>query len=246
MTYAAKPLMAILRRAVHSGYKTLLMNNRMLMQCYDLNIDSDIGLHYILHIPDDVEGDFYDMTLVLKPSEIMSTYREGHLMLEDERKYRKLKTKEATEEFHVKENDDGSVTLKFTFLLQDELITTKSVIVPGINDYNRTMVDNIQESLLRLMDKIKPGGFCLFYDGLRGGLDTKVYESEMIYEFIAKPYGKPIRVPITKNMFLGMKGVDTFEFTLQESVMDHVYILAIRIGKGDIEENLWGYVLNYR
>ena len=38
-----KPLITILRRSLKSQYKTFLLNNRMMMQCYTIDEDDDIG-----------------------------------------------------------------------------------------------------------------------------------------------------------------------------------------------------------
>ncbi|MDE5610817.1 MAG: hypothetical protein K2I90_02220, partial [Odoribacter sp.] len=61
----------------------VLMKNHLLLQCYNLDIDSDDGLHYVLHIPETEEYDssFYDEVIMLNPNEILSAYNEGHKIL---------------------------------------------------------------------------------------------------------------------------------------------------------------------
>ena len=45
-----KPFIELLRRATKSKYTKFLMRDRMIMGCYSVDDDSDIGLHYILYM----------------------------------------------------------------------------------------------------------------------------------------------------------------------------------------------------
>ena len=49
----------ISKRLAKSGYKKFIVHNRMIMGFYDLTQDSDVGMHYIMHVPDEYE-DLYD------------------------------------------------------------------------------------------------------------------------------------------------------------------------------------------
>ena len=68
-----KPFIELLQRTTKSHYTKLLMKDRMLMGCYSIDDDSDIGLHYILYIPEaEAYNDpFYDMTAILDVKEIV-------------------------------------------------------------------------------------------------------------------------------------------------------------------------------
>ena len=44
-----KPFLDLMKRAQKSKYINFVMHSRMIMQCYDVSQDSDIGTHYILH-----------------------------------------------------------------------------------------------------------------------------------------------------------------------------------------------------
>ena len=71
-----KPFIELLQRTTKSHYTKLLMKDRMLMGCYSIDDDSDIGLHYILYIPEaEAYNDpFYDMTAILDVKEILSLH----------------------------------------------------------------------------------------------------------------------------------------------------------------------------
>ena len=82
-----KAFMVLIRRAKKSSFATVLLHNHMMIQCYDIKIDSDMGLHYVLHIPDTVEyiDPFYDGTMLLDINEILATYKEGPTLSKEER-----------------------------------------------------------------------------------------------------------------------------------------------------------------
>ena len=85
----AVPFITLLRRATHSGFDSVIMNNRMFIQCYDLNIDSDIALNYMLFVPDtdDYASPFYDTQMILHPRKILDAYAVGHKYIEEKRKW---------------------------------------------------------------------------------------------------------------------------------------------------------------
>lgn len=242
----AMPFIALLRRASHSGYKSMVMNNRMLIQCFDITIDSDNGLHYVLYIPDSEAYDdpFYDSYLILDPSTVLNTFNKGHKELEEKRKQLKAKPKEASEEFilHIK---NGHGEIKFLYYLQGELLTTAACRVQyPVDETSRTII-NIEETFNNLADRIKPGGICLKFDGLRLGLQEKAMNSSEIYFYVVKCGDRKIKIPLTRSSFMGIKEVDQFVFTVQESLIPHIFVYSYQIKKKGILEQRFGYVLEF-
>lgn len=238
----AKTFINLLRRSTKSKYQTLIMHNRMLMQCYNIDEDSDVGLHYILFFPDTVEyqHSLFDATIILSPSEILKQYTAAHKVAEEERKARQLKPKDLVEEVCLQRNH-----LKFIFYLQDDLFNAIECEVEYPVDPNSGQLSNIQKQFLNLISRIKPGGICLEFNGLKLGLQDKVTSYPDIFVYNVKCGKKRIRIPLYKTMFLGIKEVDMFRFNIQETFMDEVYIYTIQIGKNKIEEAFWGYLINY-
>ena len=244
-----KPFIEILRRATHCRYSTLIMNNRMLMQCYDIDTDSEVGLNYALFIPNSdnkkYEDGFYDQTLIFNPTAILGQYSKGHKYIEQRRKETSLKPKDAKEElcFHI--IDNTTAELRFMFYLQDELIISTNYVLQYPIDIHTKEVENCLQTYDNLMTRIRPGGACLIFDGLRYDLQNKALECPEIYHFIVRYAGKKIRIPLLRSMFSGIKNVDTLFLSIQESTLTDIFVYSFQYTKKDLTEQYWGYLLNY-
>jgi len=242
-----KPFLNILRRATRCGYPSVILNNHLLLQCYNLDIDSDVGLHYVLHIPEDMDPttEFYDKVLILKPRDILKTYAEGHKELEKERKSQKLMPKACTETVEYIEHKHH-LDLVFRYYLAGEEYTTKEYRIDTDVSDTTPEVENCLQAYDLLMRRIKAGGICFVFDGSRMDLQRRIVDCPEVYRYIVKYNGKRILVPFTKSMFLGIKEVDQFYFSIQETLLEDVYTYAISLEKKGIVEQFWGYVLQYQ
>ncbi|MDE5610816.1 MAG: hypothetical protein K2I90_02215 [Odoribacter sp.] len=107
-------------------------------------------------------------------------------------------------------------------------------------------VENIQRTYDLLLDRIKPGGACLVFDGLKHGLQEKAQNCSEVYNFIVRYGKKKIKVPLMRSMFGGIKEVDRFLISIQESTVgDEIFIYTLQYMKKGIAEQFWGYILNY-
>lgn len=242
----AVPFVALLRRATHSGFDTVVMNNRMLIQCYDLNIDSDIALNYMLFVPETevYESSFYDSQMILHPRKILNAYAVGHKYLEEKRKGAKAKPKDVSEEVVFQEKKGGG-ELKFLYYLQGELLTTSTCkVVYPITSIN-PIVANCEDSYQKLIETIKPGGACLVFDGLRLNLQQSIMKYPSIYYYTVKYRNKKVRIPFARSMFLGIKEVDRFYFSVQESNIQDIVVFSYQLTKRGITEQFYGAVLTF-
>ncbi|MDE6040650.1 MAG: hypothetical protein K2F99_03635 [Muribaculaceae bacterium] len=241
-----KPFIELLKRAVKSKYKTLFMMNRMLMQCYSIAEDGDVGLHYILPFPDTeaYQDPFYDSELQIVPREILTAYTNGHKLADDRRKELKLKPKDLREELCLRSEITGWHSIKFMYFVQDELVTTVEQQVQSIDDTTLTAM-NLTNTYEKLIDRLKVGGIALTFDGIAENLQNRIYNCPEIYFYKARVNKKVIRIPFSKSTFIGMNKLDKFTFTIQESELDDIYVYSVILGKGGIEEIFWGYILNY-
>ena len=245
MELKIKQFLRILRRATRCGFPSVIVNNHMLMQCYNLDIDSEVGLQYALHIPDSMDEEFYETPMVLRPREILKVYSEGHKDMELDRKEQGLKPSASSEslEYIVHKHH---IELIFHFILAGEEHSTRTYKIDTRAEASAIDIENCARSYNTLVDRIKPGGTCLLFDGGYMGLQQRIADSPEIYHYRVKIHGQRVDVPFTKSMFLGIKTVDKFYFSLQESNMDGIYIFSISLEKQDIVEQFWGYVLQYR
>lgn len=241
----AKPFIGLLRRASHCGYPTLMMHNRMLMQCYNVNDDGETGLHYVLHVPDDERYDsgIYSKDFILNVRDVLAAYTKGHRAMEEVRKERGEKPKSLTEEVKLRDSE-----LVFTFILhglEDISVDTVSVSVEHPIDPRSPVRDNIEQTYSNLMDRIRIGGACLLYDGLRFGLQRHAMDCPEVYHFVAKYHGKRVRIPLMKSMFGGIKELDRFYISIQESSIERLYVYSLSLMKNGITETYWGYLIQY-
>lgn len=239
-----KPFVKLLQRLNMCGYPNAIMNNRLMFQCYDTGTDSEQGFHYALVIPDATakgySNDFYDSgpTLIV-PGKLSAAYRKGHGEIEAFRKEKKLKPSEAHEECYFSENDDGW-TFKFVFTCED-LVKTESVTIPKTRNF-KDMTDNAVLRYQDLLDRIKLGGACMTFNGMRDGTYSFASSSPTIYTVVVKLDGRRLEIPIAKSMFLGLSP-DRFSYSIQESTIPNVLIFSMSLMKAGIAEIQWGYLI---
>lgn len=232
----------LLRRASHSKYSVILMHNRMLMQCYSIGVDSEVGLHWACFIPDteEYQDDFYNQTMILTHASVIKEYSNAFKEVEILRKSKKIKPKDLKVEAFLQEN-----AIKFTFTLQDELIATAVAPVQYPVSESDTICAGILDKYDQLLSMVKPGGMCLQHDGIQMGLIELILNCPEIYFYKEKCGNKSIMIPLAKSLFAGMQKLTKFVFSIQETTKENIYILTIHLGKNNIEEIFWGYIINF-
>ena len=240
-----KPFIELMRRASKSKYTSVLMHNHMLLQCYSIDQDSDIGLHYILHIPDiaPYDDEFYDETLILNPTEILDLYKKGHTVLAEKKSEVKAKPKDVREElnFVVKPH---YAQVKMQFIVQDELIDTQTYKVSYPVNQHDKVIENILHNYTMMLKRIKVGGYGVTFDGIRHGILDRAIESPRLVFFRLVIDGKVIRVPFYKSMFSG-NNYDEFFVSVQETEVPMVFLFTIHLERKGIIEQFMGYLMNY-
>lgn len=240
-----KPFIELMKRASKCRFDNVLLNNRMLMQCYDIAIDSDVGMHYILHIPDteDYSDPLYDETMILYPRQILNAYNEGHKLLNEKKKKVGAKPKEVKEEmyFRVEKN---RATFKFVYYVKDEIVTTTSCRIKYTLDAHNPIVENIVTTYENIMMRLKVGGHCVILNGIKQGVLSIALNAESIAYFIVKIRGIKVRIPLYKSMFLN-SSYDQVFFSIQETELDMVYLLTIQCERDGLTEQLICYVQNF-
>lgn len=243
----ALPLIKLLRRASHSKYSKVILNNRMLMQCYSISADSDIGLHYSLFIPptEEYEDEFYDKTVILNINEITVSYNTMHKILLEEKKERKAKAKDVKEECMFVENNNKTY-LSFIGYIEDEIISSQKYYIENypVSDTNQEVI-NCTEAYTSLIERIKPGGCCVILDGIKNGMFTRALHSIQVDFYKVKINGKTIKIPLIKSLLAGNKDLDSFYVSLQESTILDVYIYALQLSKKGITDTFFGYIQNF-
>lgn len=245
-----KAFLTLLRRASKCRYSSVVMVNRVLIQCYNIDIDSDIGMHYTLFIPDttDYDSPFYQLMVELTPGAILKTYTVGHKKLLEIKKERGLKPKDVDETLHIatKEiNGFDVLEFKFQYIVDGMIQFTESYHSLYPLDTSKPGIENCVSTLDSLASRIKPGGYCVQLDALRLGIFQRALNCSDIYYHIIKLNETKIRIPFMKSMFLGAKRFDIFVVTIQETVIPGIYVYCMLFHREGISECFYGYIQNY-
>ena len=245
MSVPSGPLMDALRRTTHSGFGDVVLHQRQILQCYDISQDSDVGLHYILFIPEEepYADPFYELSLLIKPKDLLAQFKEHHQPFARKRIDSKIKPKDAREVFDYAV-EDGVCRITFNFILQDEVFDSFVYEIPVATE-EHPIAANIIDNYDKLLERIKIGGICNVYDGNQLGLVPRIIDCPEIYWYHTKIGDVRLRVPFIKSMFSGIKVFDDFHFTIQESTLDHIYVFAYAYTKRKLQECYYGYVLEY-
>ena len=242
----AAPYIALLKRAVKSGYNNyLIMKDRMFINCYDPDIDSDHGMHYIQMVPDtaDYEDKFYDKTMLINPTTILHAYTDKASELTEKRKEKKLKPKEAA--VYLSYNTvDGYVKLVFEYELQGSVIDTSSVCIKELSQYDRE-VELMVHTFDQLVNRLDLSYPTVRIDGVDSGFVEKALNSVRVYYEKLKLEDETIKIPLIKSMLNGNKSFDKFDVTINHTVLKNIYAFMIDYETKGIEEIFWGYIQNF-
>ena len=121
-TLDSSTLISLMRRmsaGMSSGasYPNMLLRDRMALNCYNLDIDSSIGMHSVIYVPED-EPDFYDGPVLLEHGAILDLIKLGQKKMKEKRDELHLAPKCAAVETKYRRIDEG-IELKISFVLND-------------------------------------------------------------------------------------------------------------------------------
>lgn len=240
-----KPFLELIKRAQKSKYTELVMNNRIMVQCYDVAKDSDNGMHYILHIPDteEYEDKFYDQSIIIVPENVLYIYKIGHDELLEVKKKKNAKPKDCKEFIDVVYRDD-MVELTFQHTVFDELVASNDIGFRYATD-NNPSVQLVANTLSDLESRIKVNGLAATVDGYKAGFYYRLMHHEQITYGKIYLGGKIVRVPLFKSMLNGMKDLDEFRISIQETILKDIYVYTIHLRKKGITEQHISYIINF-
>ena len=242
-----KPLLDLLRRTKKSGYKVLVMMNRMIMASYTVKEDNDVGLHYVLHIPSSEEfsDSFYDETLIIDPTAIINVYKHGHTVLTEKKKEMNAKAKDISESVYFIHKNNTAM-LKFEYIIQDQIVTTEQYVFEDypVRDSN-SVVSNVLEAYTKMLQYIKVGGSAVSLNGYRTGMAQFAEESAQVYYYTIKVDGRRIKIPLYKSLLMAQKQFDEFFISIQETELDRIDLITYQFARNGIIEQFIGYIMEF-
>lgn len=241
-----KPFIVLMRRVLKCKYDKVILKNRLIMQCYDIDIDSDIGMHYVLPIPNNelYKSDFYNQYIIFSPKDILNIYNDGHKVLLERKKDDKLKPKDVKEEIYFNIEKNKGV-FKFIYYTLDKLLCQKVYYIDYPVNETLPIISNCIDTYNTIKTRIKPGGLGIIINGKENNLIQIAQESSDIYYFKISLNNEKIKVPIIKSMFLGNKNWDEFYMSIQETTIKNIYLFCYQLTNNEISEEYFGYIQNF-
>lgn len=253
-------LLDISRRMSKSGYGTLLCHNRMMLGCYNVSFDSDIGMHYICHIPDEYE-DLYDGHFIWDNQKFLSEYARSRKVADEFRKKEGLPPKSMTNSASYVINDDLVVidaSVQVREMIQPD--PTKKKIIPGDNvlmDIGFTLecptfssadsnddVENVLTTFNNLQDRMLDK--TVIVDGIDNGILDKIQEFPRVFYYNVELDGDKIRVPLLKSFFRGMTKFDRMMFGVTKTKLDNIAVYTMTFESKGLTDQYIAYIQNFK
>lgn len=245
-TFDSSAFFELLKRASHSGYKKILLHDRMLMNCYDVNNDDDLGFHYILHIPETeaYRSDFYLLDLVLDLNAITNatkTIKKDH---EARRKSLKYKPKEASivgryDFYH------GYVLISFDYMLKDELWKTVDIEVPYPIPEMNSVKTNIESSYNSILNRIDISVPPVIIDGIAKEIREDTLDRVRAFYYPVDINGKTIKIPFLKSFFRAINKFEQFDISVIKTHIKNVYLVVHTFGSKGLTDQYIMYVEDF-
>ena len=271
---------AILRRmtstmSAGASFTEMLLFNHMAMNCYNVEIDSDTGMHTIVYVPDEYP-DLYDGPVLVKATEILNLIRTQQKAVSEIRTEKKLPPKCAESELFYERTETG-IDLKFKFSLYDQqtIQYTEYTIKPrkkkGISDIVEKTKDKVvcgdciyEKEVSYHMDYVsvanpivanivqtyysmleRAKGDPVVIDGLAEGIYEKVNAQASLYYHSVVVNKKIVKIPFIRSMFRNLSKFEEFRISVQETNLRRIYLYVLHFKSKGICEQHIAYVQEY-
>ena len=251
----------VCRRADKSGFKTLIFHNRMVMGFYDIAQDSDIGMHYILHIPDDYE-DLYDGHFTMNVNEFLKKLNETRNKIKEERLKLKLPPRAVDGElFYTLDGKEMQIEigLRIHDMVPPPPEIKRKTLVPGdilVNlgfmttcktlddDATTAQVDLMLDSLNKVIERIEPTEVLI--DVLENDLVSKVQEFPRVFYCKVKIDNESVQVPLMKSFFRGINKFDRLLLTVSKTCIKGIFVYTITLDAKGLTDQYIAYIQNFK
>lgn len=254
-----------------AAYPNMLLHDHMAMNCYDLDQDSDIGMHAVIHLPDDYP-DFYNGPVIITPKTILDILRDGEKLARETRAKFELPPKCQHTDITYEKTDTG-IKLTFNFCIDDMkkveyteysfkryktkigkvIEKTKSKMVNTGNVYHKSEEiflpyvneDNpIVANILTTYETMLDRTFSepVIINGLEDGLFDDVCNAPGIYYHPVTVNGKEITIPLIKSIFRGINKLDEFYISVNETTLPNIYLCMLQFTSKGLTEQYSAYV----
>lgn len=255
----------VCKRASKSGFKNLLFYNRMVIGCYDIAQDSDIGMHYILHIPDEYDA-LYDQQFVMNIPEFLKKLNEVRNKVKEERLKLNLPPRAVDGEvqYRVKEQTiEIEVGLRIHEMVPPPPETKRKTLVKGdvvmnlgfttecnlVNsDGAAYQTDLTLDTIKKITERIgeSEDDHVVLIDALENGLVDVVLGYPRVLYCDVK-FGKDtVHVPLMKSFFHGVTKFDRLILTVMKTKIPGIYVYVITIDAKGLTHQSISYLQNFK
>lgn len=251
----------VCKRAAKSDFKSFIVHSRMVMGFYDLSQDSDIGMHYVLHIPDDY-GNVFDKSFIWENDLFIKRLNELRHKIKTERTNLKLPPRTVTEEMCWRE--DGETLIIETRLQIHKLVppppdSKRKTPILGdvIADLGFEMeckmfcdnnapaeVDNMLRSLVNMIDRM--GDKIITADILQNDLVQTIQNCPRIFYCKLSAFGETIQVPLMKSFLRGINIFDYLYVNVYPTNIKGIYIYLITLSAKGLTDRYISYIQNFK
>ena len=252
-------LMELSKRAIKSGYKEFLVHNRMIMACYDISTDSDQGMHYILHVPDDY-ADLYDKTFLLNLNDLNAKAKESKNRIDEIRNEKKLPPRAVEGELKYW-SDDTTVYIDVSYTLynmEPHPETRRKALVKGarlanlgftleckiVDDTHQT-VANILNSYGKIIARTN-GETMVMFDGLENHLLDRVKDYPRVFYCTVKLNGETIQVPFLRSFFRNISKFDRMIFGITATKLKGIALFTMTYESKGLVDQYISYIQNFK
>lgn len=245
-SFSFNGLLEILKRVSHSGYKTFLMHDRMLMNCYNVDEDDDIGAHYVLHIPDTdmYRSDFYKLDLIVDINVISEATKQIRKDHETYRKSKKIRPKDASivcrYDFYR-----GYLLLSIDFMMKDDVWKTVDIKIPHpISDMD-PIKSNIEFAYNSMLERIDTSMSPILINGLTEDIPINTLECVRVFYYLVEIDNKMVKIPFLKSFFRSINKFEQFDISIQKTLIKNVYLVAHTFSSKGLTDQYIMYVENF-
>ncbi len=243
--FDSKNFFKMMRRLSHCGYPIVIMNNRMFMNCYNIDEDETNGMHFIMFIDDDSE--LYDELCVIDYARISNLGKLADSNVSAYRKENKLKPKdvetlsyyyslENVVELHIERYDKPNQVL-----IDDTMIILERATLPKY----RNLAENIETSYFTMISRLDDNYDTEFVNGI----SEQIYERAVtsvrpLYYEVTLNDGTRVYIPFIKSFFRDIRKFNRFDIAIRRTTINNVYLIAFVFESNSIVESYIMYIEN--
>lgn len=239
-------LLEILKRVLHSGYKTILMHDRMMMNCYNVDEDDDIGTHYVLHIPETnmYQSDFYQLDLIIDISAIAEATKQIRKDHETYRKSKKIRPKDASILCRY-DLYKRYLLLSIDFMLKDEVWKTVEIKIPYPISNMDPIKSNIETAYNTMLERIDISSPPVIINGLTEDIPINTLDRVRVFYYLVEINNRMVKIPFLKSFFRSINKFEQFDISIQKTLIKNVYLVVHTFGSKGLTDQYIMYVEDF-